>query len=364
MVFVELPNKAVRLVVRFLEKMGLKMAVNAFFTVKQIGRQVLHAAINKLSVEGGSQILERVLPSNEVASADTILRYLHSLSPEKAQKELQANIRQARDFAKTHYLQPVIIAIDFHEEEYYGDHNNPHVVGTKPKNGTSWAFRYITADIVENGKRLCIDCQPFYSDNEKATALASVLERAKRFVKIALVLIDRGFYTVECIKTLKKAGLFFIMPVIKDKKMVRLMKENANLLPWVGTYTLGGKTGETFTLGLKREDDEIYGFATNIIFEGSGPEEMKTFVEKIAETYSSRWGIETGYRVKGNFLAKTTTRDHKIRSLYFFLSVILYNAWILTNQLLEKNVTIFLFCHLLEKELVIQNLRPVTTNPP
>lgn len=359
----EIPDKAIRLVNRFFEKLGLETRFNAFHDTNRIVRQVLHAALGGYSIESGCKILKVQLPSNEVASADIILGHLHNLSPEKMQLQLQANIRQARNYAKEHYKNPVKIAIDFHEDEYYGDKNDPHVVGTQHKNGTNYAWRYITAEIVEKGKRLCIACEPVYSDDEKPVVLARILEQVKRIVKIEVVLVDRGFYGVECIRTLKKARLLFIMPVVKDKKMKPLMNEHSLELPWVGAYVLREKDGETFTLCLKREGDKIYGFATNIPFEGCGKDEMEKFVEDIAQTYDSRWGIETGYRVKNFFKARTTTRDHKIRQLYFFLSVILFNAWILTNQLLEKPITVFLFKLLLEKKIVYTNFTSVTHPP-
>lgn len=364
MVLVELSNKAIGLVVRFLEKMGLKTAVNAFFTAKQIGRQVLYSALNCISAEASSQLLKIRLPSNEVLSADRVLDYLHALSSDKVQQELQASIRQARNYAKQYYTQPVIVAVDFHEDPYYGDKNDLHVVGTQRKAGTNYAFRYITVEIVEDGKRLCIEALPVYSDNEKPVVLAKVLQRIKRIVKIKLVLLDRGFYSANCIFELKKARLLFIMPAEKTSKMKKLIHEHRTELPWIGTYTLGDKNPETFTLCLKRFDDEVYGFATNKTFEGCGKEETEKFVNEISDTYTSRWGIETGYRVKHFFHAKTTSPDHKIRALYFFLSVILYNSWILANQVSEKKLTVFLFNELLANQLIFTQTIPAITHPP
>jgi len=362
MVLVEVSNKAIGLVARFFEKLGLKTAVNAFYNAKQIGRQVLYSALNSIAAEAASQLLKIRLPSNEVLSADRILDYLHSLSSEKMQIELQASICQARDYAKQHYTQPVTVAIDFHEDPYYGDRNDLHVVGTQRKAGTNYAFRYITAEIVEDGKRLCIEALPVYSDDEKPIVLSKVLQSIKRIVKIKLVLLDRGFYGVNCIFELKKARVFFILPVIKDSKMKKLIQEHRTELPWIGTHMLGDKNAETFTVCLKRVDDEVYGFATNKIFDGCSKEETEKFVNEISNAYTSRWGIETGYRVKHFFHAKTTSPDHKIRTLYFFLSVILYNTWVLSNQLSEKKITVFLFNELLENQLVFTPT-PITHPP-
>lgn len=362
MILVEVSNKAVGLVARFFAKLGLKTAVNAFYSVKQIGRQVLYSALNCFSAEAASQLLKIRLPNNEVISADRVLDYMHALSSEKMQAELRASIRQARDYAKQHYTQHVTVAVDFHEDPYYGDKNDLHIVGTQRKAGTNYAFRYITAEIVEDGKRLCIEALPVYSDDEKPVVLAKVLQSIKRVVKIKLVLLDRGFYAVNCIFELKKARVFFIMPVVKDSKMKKLIKEHRTKLPWIGIHTLGDKNPETFTVCLKRVDNEVHGFATNKTFDGCGKEDTEKFVNEISNEYTSRWGIETGYRVKHFFRAKTTSPDHKIRALYFFLSIILYNSWILANQLSEKKLTVFLFSELLENQLVFTPT-PITQPP-
>ena len=47
--------------------------------------------------------------------------------------------------------------------------------------------------------------------------------------------------------------------------------------------------------------------------------------------YGKRWGIETSYRVKGDFKARTTSKKYVVRLFYFMFSSCLYNLWILAN---------------------------------
>ena len=49
-----------------------------------------------------------------------------------------------------------------------------------------------------------------------------------------------------------------------------------------------------------------------------------------------RWGIETGYIGIEQFRARTTSRNHSLRLLYFYYSLILYNAWLLANLMLAR----------------------------
>lgn len=49
-------------------------------------------------------------------------------------------------------------------------------------------------------------------------------------------------------------------------------------------------------------------------------------------------GIETSYRMIGQFFAKTTSGDYMVRVGYFVLAVLLYNVWILLNARVRNHV--------------------------
>ena len=60
-------------------------------------------------------------------------------------------------------------------------------------------------------------------------------------------------------------------------------------------------------------------FATNLRV---GPDEAETFCRR----YSHRWQIENEYKsIKGDFLAKTSSKDYRVRLFYFVFAVLLYN---------------------------------------
>lgn len=64
--------------------------------------------------------------------------------------------------------------------------------------------------------------------------------------------------------------------------------------------------------------------------------------EEIAEWYRKRRGVETGYRVKKEFKIRTSTESYAMRMLFFFLSVVMYNLWVLFNLLsaLDRNASV------------------------
>jgi IS4 transposase len=51
----------------------------------------------------------------------------------------------------------------------------------------------------------------------------------------------------------------------------------------------------------------------------------------LAETYRERWGIENGYLEKKYVKEKTHSPDMGVRYFLFYISVLLYNMWVLFN---------------------------------
>ncbi len=55
---------------------------------------------------------------------------------------------------------PLKVAIDWHDEMYYGNTGTEGIIGTKNKAGTNYAYEYATASIVVKGKRFAIAAIP------------------------------------------------------------------------------------------------------------------------------------------------------------------------------------------------------------
>lgn len=61
--------------------------------------------------------------------------------------------------------------------------------------------------------------------------------------------------------------------------------------------------------------------------------------EAVCRRYSSRWQIENEYKsIKNDFLAKTSSKDYRVRLFYFVFAVLLHNIWRLTDFLLKPGV--------------------------
>jgi putative transposase len=220
------------------------------------------------------------------------------------------------------------------------------VVETQPKLGTSHAYKFATVSIVISGERFILYAVPVDSDISKAEVVEKLLNYAKRKVKIKRVYLDRGFFSIDVIEKLNELKVKFVMPAIRNPKIKELMEKYDS--PKVIKYTMGeGKRTADFNLVIvKPEDgDSKVVFATNIDVRGGG-----AYV--LFDLYSRRWGIETSYRVKECFRARTTSKNYIVRLFYFMFSVVLYNLWILINIILA----LFLLGKLSEKPVITAKL--------
>jgi IS4 transposase len=160
-------------------------------------------------------------------------------------------------------------------------------------------------------------------------------------------LLDREFFKIADQKLLNNLRLKYIMPCTAYKNIKDFLEyteapfvvENFEMGKGAINYNMvaikKSKDDEGFNYDERDGDDEeikgIHAFGTNLPIDPNKPEIEG---ERIANLYRSRWGIETGYRVKTHtFRPKTSSKDYRIRIFYFYFSILMYNLWILADML-------------------------------
>jgi putative transposase len=237
---------------------------------------------------------------------------------------------------KSGYLQrPIDIAIDTTDILYYGDRCDYMVVGTKPQKGTTWAFKFATVNAVLDGERFVLYAIPVGPKTRPVDIVAKLMTGIGGRVKIRRAYLDRGFFGRRVIEHLNRNGVKYIMPVRRDSRIESIMERHRP--PYVTQYRMKKRNSEYsgvwFNLavvkGMKAGcEDKVYAFATNIDFTAN-------MAPAILSSYDRRWGIETAFRVKESFRARTTSKNYLIRLFYFMFSITLYNLWVLLNSLLS-----------------------------
>ncbi|HVB94972.1 MAG TPA: hypothetical protein VND41_00035, partial [Nitrososphaerales archaeon] len=75
-------------------------------------------------------------------------------------------------------------------------------------------------------------------------------------------------------------------------------------------------------------------------------------VRRLPDDYRRRWGIETGYAGVEGLRARTTSRSHSLRLLYFYYALVLYNAWLLSNLIIAKRFSKVLEAPIIEMQVL------------
>jgi hypothetical protein len=317
---------------KFCKEIPLNLNYNCKYNEKQILGPIVYASVENVYLETLNDELENK------PNSDSNFYHLKRLNWKEILGIIQNMIKE--NYLKLRRMYRLIgkqkIAIDFHDIPYYGKDKCLFIVRGKQKNGTTRFYRIISVDIVERGRRFTLAVIPMNTFKSKRKVVEDLINKLKRVVKIHCILMDRGFQSIDVYKSLTNMEKRWVTPVKKSAKIMRIMDECAKNDIWKTMYRL--QCNKNFIdiklLIYPTKDGDLVGFFTN----------MNVEPDWVARTYPERWGIETGYRVKKEFRAKTCSRSFVVRLFFILLSVILYNFWVSLNVesylLNEKTLTV------------------------
>jgi len=245
--------------------------------------------------------------------------------------------------SETSFRRPVTAAIDITTVPYYGDVDGmPMVSGLDQENR---AFKFATLSIVGQNIPLVLAVEPVREssswDENPSNQIHRVVRRlvtqAKGHVPIETVLCDREFDAQGVYQTLSNLGVNYLIPKrinSTEQDIIETMEADGQAVA-VESASVHVETGShsmQFLYVPSTKGNGTTVFATNLQV---GPDEAETFCRR----YSHRWQIENEYKsIKGDFLAKTSSKDYRVRLFYFVFAVLLYNIWRLTDFLLKVAV--------------------------
>jgi hypothetical protein len=233
-----------------------------------------------------------------------------------------------------------------------------HLTRGKHERGTTIYETYGSLQCVEEGMRAQIACEHVGLFDENSEVVHKLLTRSRlEGIRIYLLLLDREFFSSKVMNRMnKKLRQRFLMPCKLTSGVKRALEEYARgERAMISRYTLNPSAKEedqepaSFNLVIlpkagrndeKNETDpskKFIPFATNI-----SVGDILWNIRRLPKDYRHRWGIESGYVGVEEFRARTTSRNHTLRLLYFYYALILYNAWLLANLMLAKRFSKFL----------------------
>ena len=258
---------------------------------------------------------------------------------DKATERLLSGIESEATFRR-----PVTAAIDITTIPYYGDvEGMPMVSGTKEDHER--AFKFATLSIVGRNVPIILAIEPVQESsswdenpsNKIHRVVRRLIRRAQKHVPIEIVLCDREFDSMQTFQTLSNLGVNYLIPKRisnQERDAINQMEEDRMdvAVQTATVHTDGGSHSMRFLYVPSNSGDGTAVFATNRVVK---PAEAEVFCDR----YGQRWQIENEYKsIKNDFLAKTASKDYRVRLFYFVFAALLYNIWRLTDFLLKADV--------------------------
>ena len=299
-------------------------------------RVLVFAAASRLSVHQACEQLERA------PSGPTVLGNLASQCSDLDVLEGHLNDLLARLLPKGVGKRERRVAVDLVALPYHGTGDEAHqdeVCRSKAKCGTTHFFTYATAYAVVRGRRYTLALCRVRATQSMDYVLRTLLARLVTLgIRMKLLLLDRGFYSVRVIQDLITCALPFIMPAVKRGK-----KPTTPGGP-TGTYALAAtKQGQWTTYTLKSAQDGHVEFALAVVCHNTrghrGRHQREALLYAtwglthcplswIRATYRSRFGIESSYRQSHQARIRTSSRKPALRLLFMGVALVLRNVWV------------------------------------
>jgi hypothetical protein len=299
-------------------------------------RVLVFAAASNLSVHQACDQLERA------PSGPTVLGTLADQLGDLEALEGQVNDLLARLIPNGLGKRGRRVAIDLIALPYHGTVAESHqdeVCRSKAKCGTTHFFTYATAYAVIRGRRytlaICRVRAKQTMDHVVRTLLARLVTLG---IRIKLLLLDRGFYSVRVMRELITGELPFIMPAVKRGK-----KPTAPGGP-TGTYALATeKKGRWTSYTLHSPQEGHVDFDLAVVchntrgHRGRYQREALLYatwgvthhpLSWIRAIYRGRFGIESSYRQVHQARIRTSSRNPVLRLLFVGVALILRNIWV------------------------------------
>jgi putative transposase len=279
----------------------------------------------------------------QVADSNTVREYVNKALPIKQllEQEEQANQALADCIPESMARKGIEIAIDFHDEPFYGKQENMRAVtcGGQAKKGTSHFVRIATAYVIWRQVRLTLAVHYVLPDEEVLEVLKILLKRLKSLGFEAKVLyLDKGFAATPIVNylTAEHQPAIIANPIRGKEGGTRALCRGRSSYTTSYTFTNGTQA----TLAMK----------ASLVPDKTGKRRRKwlAFIvilldwsaDKVYEEYRRRFGVECSYRLLRRVRATTTSRNPALRFFLLSIGLILTNVWVFLRWEFARWITV------------------------
>jgi hypothetical protein len=287
---------------------------------------LLKASAESSSIEAASNDLKGAADSN------TIREYLNAVLDinELCEQESEMNAALAECITESMPRTKLEVAIDFHDEPFYGKQANLRRVTCtgQAKKGTTHFIRIASAYVIWRQVRLTLALHYVLPHESALDILKILLNRlqALGFREFLVLYLDKGLASTQIIEHLKerKQPTIIACPIRGKEGGTRALCH--------GRYSY--RTDYTFTDGISA----TLVLKATLVPDQSGKRRRKwlAFIvieldwppERVHREYRRRFGIECSYRILRRVRAMTTSRNPAVRFFLLAVGMLLVNAWV------------------------------------
>lgn len=292
---------------------------------------LLKAAANRSTIEATCN------DSPAAPDSNTVRGYLKTQLLPAAIRDLEQDCNRALYQRWPHWLwtQPLEIALDLHDECYYGAYDTADpdcwVHKAEKRAGTRHFYRCATVAIVRKQIRLTLGVVFVHPDEDLAGIVKKLLNLVRtRGLRLGCVYADKGFCSIavlDYLQTHTRLAAIIAVPRKGEKTGVKsLCRGRASFFT---TYTFrSGSAAHTAELAFvrtytKHKDQKRR--ATWLVY---ALLRVHDTFKHIRQRYRGRFGIDTGYRLMEQVRARTCSQNPALRFLLMGLALLLVNVWV------------------------------------
>jgi len=297
-------------------------------TTSMVLNVLLKAAVEKRSIEAVCDDLTDVVDSNTLREAINRVLTVEDLR----QHEAEFNAALAECVPAAMPRRGLEMAIDFHDEPYYGHSEALHAYTCRGEahDGTTYFWRIASLYVLWRGVRITLALTYVLPKESTLSILQRLLKRGAALGFRAKVLyLDKGFCTGEIIGYLQSTHppTVIACPVRgkKGKGGTRALCHGRKHYRTGYTFTDGTTADLAIVPTLKRDKKTRKRKRTWLVYVLI---HLDWSAKQAPQRYRRRFGIESSSRQLGQVRAFTNSRNVALRFFYLALALVLLNVWI------------------------------------
>jgi putative transposase len=281
----------------------------------------------------------------DAPDSNTVRGYLKEQLTPDCMRALQRDCNRALASQLPTWLRdhPKDVAIDLHDEPYYGKDDNPEdpncwICRGEARDGTTRFYRCATAYVMQRDVRFTLAVEFVHPDTDLVQILKRLIRRVKALkIRVRRYLLDKGFCGIPVMRELQaELDMSAIVAVTIRGKTGGTRALCQGRSSYHTDYTFRSAENGELTVPLavvrtirKRRDGTLK--VEWLIYALLNVTDVP--IRRVRKLYRRRFGIESSYRLLEQIRGHTTARNVALRFLWMGIALLIGNLWIALHWL-------------------------------